>query len=665
MVLPLLTGAVGTASKLIGGNKPSPKVTSSNLSPKLLAGSAEKKSTPTSIIKRPSYLPSIRPVQQEEETPRVTRTRGNRRDIKRTFLRILGTLKSLRKTQKESLAFEKKDTEETKSNFLKDRREKKEKKREGWLDSVGKVFRGIGGRITSSNVFEKIQNFFLQILIGSVLTWAVKNINGITSSMEKAKDKIKETFKTIDDYAIKPLWGMLKPIVGPIWNGIKKIIPPDFKVQTAEIIEKLNDIAKEIPILGDLSKQIQDALEPFRSRDGGVDGDGEGLATGAIELGGDASDQVRRIGVTESDYDIFRNTIAQIESGGKYDVQGGAGDKYAGRYQMGAAAREDAARYLGETYEGDSEAARKRFREDAEMQERYFAAYTRANHTTLMRNPIYAEMSPQERLRVLGYAHNQGASAASEWLNRGMTNSGEDANGTKGSRYYEEIKRNQRRPASTPGAVEGDPVVSSEYGKIRGGKRHGGVDIAAPTGTKLRAVSDGEIVDYGDLSQTGAKRGDPTGWGNFIVVKDSNGMYNLYGHLSNFIKRSGSVKKGEAIAEVGSTGYSEGPHLHWELGTSWSGGKIGGSVNPLSYYNYTEPFKVSELQVSKRKTTQTTTQAVSKQTPYEDGDGGAVVVPVTPPKTQVSPIFTGGQGTNPSQGTGVNSRISDLFLYKN
>ena len=41
-------------------------------------------------------------------------------------------------------------------------------------------------------------------------------------------------------------------------------------------------------------------------------------------------------------------------------------------------------RFLGETFQGDSEAARKTFREDKQMQERYFAAYTRANHQTLL-----------------------------------------------------------------------------------------------------------------------------------------------------------------------------------------------------------------------------------------------------------------------------------------
>ena len=80
-------------------------------------------------------------------------------------------------------------------------------------------------------------------------------------------------------------------------------------------------------------------------------------------------------------------------------------------------------------------------------------------------------------------------------------------------------------------------------------------------------VTDAIIVDYGDLSRSDAKRGDPNGWGNFIVYKDINGYFHLYGHLNSIVKKSGSVKRGEKIATVGNTGRSSGPHLHWELGT--------------------------------------------------------------------------------------------------
>ena len=121
-------------------------------------------------------------------------------------------------------------------------------------------------------------------------------------------------------------------------------------------------------------------------------------------MGSAAKEQISQAGFGESEFTLFRDTVAQIESGGEYDIQGGSGDMYMRRYQMGAAARQDA-RFLGEQYQGDDEAARKRFREDPDIRE-IFHAYTRANHQTLMRDKTYA-MSNEQKLQVLGYAHNQ------------------------------------------------------------------------------------------------------------------------------------------------------------------------------------------------------------------------------------------------------------------
>ena len=133
-------------------------------------------------------------------------------------------------------------------------------------------------------------------------------------------------------------------------------------------------------------------------------------------------------------------------------------------------------------------------------------------------------------------------------------------------------------------------VKTSDYGEVRGDRRHGGTDIAAASGTDLVAPTDGVIVDYGSLRETGAKRGDPNGWGNFVVFRDSNGMYHLYGHILDGFRKGGSVKAGEKIADVGSTGKSSGPHLHWELGSGWTGGVLTGKRDPLSMYGIEAPF---------------------------------------------------------------------------
>jgi murein DD-endopeptidase MepM/ murein hydrolase activator NlpD len=124
------------------------------------------------------------------------------------------------------------------------------------------------------------------------------------------------------------------------------------------------------------------------------------------------------------------------------------------------------------------------------------------------------------------------------------------------------------------------PVITGRYGESRGNRSHGGTDLAAPSGTPLTAVSDGEIVDS-DFEK---------GWGNFLVMKDNLGIYHLYGHMQSGYKRRGPVKRGEVIGKVGTTGRTSGPHLHWEAGTGWNGGTITGKFDPLNKYSKSAPF---------------------------------------------------------------------------
>ncbi|WP_442598540.1 peptidoglycan DD-metalloendopeptidase family protein [Parapusillimonas sp. JC17] len=93
------------------------------------------------------------------------------------------------------------------------------------------------------------------------------------------------------------------------------------------------------------------------------------------------------------------------------------------------------------------------------------------------------------------------------------------------------------------------------HGTWRG---HKGVDYAAPSGTPIHATADG-VVDF---------RGWQNGYGNTIVLKHHNGISTLYAHQSRFengLKKGDSVRQGQLIGYVGSTGWSTGPHLHYEF----------------------------------------------------------------------------------------------------
>lgn len=97
---------------------------------------------------------------------------------------------------------------------------------------------------------------------------------------------------------------------------------------------------------------------------------------------------------------------------------------------------------------------------------------------------------------------------------------------------------------------------------------HTGIDIAAPTGTPIYASHDGVV---------GAAQWNAA-YGNMVIINGSNGIQTLYGHATSYIVSKGqSVKKGQVIAYVGSTGWSTGPHLHYEVR------KNGNHVNPGPY----------------------------------------------------------------------------------
>jgi len=109
--------------------------------------------------------------------------------------------------------------------------------------------------------------------------------------------------------------------------------------------------------------------------------------------------------------------------------------------------------------------------------------------------------------------------------------------------------------------------LTSLYGP-RWGRAHTGLDMAAPSGTPIYAMSGGEIVS---AEYEG-------GYGNKTVIRHEDGTETWYCHQSAFEVTSGTVDAGEMIGYVGSTGNSTGPHLHLEVHP------FGGDpVNPLTW----------------------------------------------------------------------------------
>ncbi len=106
---------------------------------------------------------------------------------------------------------------------------------------------------------------------------------------------------------------------------------------------------------------------------------------------------------------------------------------------------------------------------------------------------------------------------------------------------------------------------------------HTGVDMGAPTGTPIRATAAGIVV----INASGGP------YGNHTLISHGNGLFSMYAHQSRFGSEEGQkVKKGDVIGYVGSTGYSTGPHLHFEIhvgGTPYDPmGWFGGEKVPVN-----------------------------------------------------------------------------------
>ena len=86
---------------------------------------------------------------------------------------------------------------------------------------------------------------------------------------------------------------------------------------------------------------------------------------------------------------------------------------------------------------------------------------------------------------------------------------------------------------------------------------HRAIDIAAPTGTAVQAA-DGGFVSFAGWTDIG--------YGYLIVIDHANGFASYYAHLSNFYVTAGqAVERGQVVGAVGNTGWSTGPHLHFEI----------------------------------------------------------------------------------------------------
>ena len=158
------------------------------------------------------------------------------------------------------------------------------------------------------------------------------------------------------------------------------------------------------------------------------------------------------------------------------------------------------------------------------------------------------------------WSQGTGRVLAAEFINGGKSHQAvwyRDANG-RGS--YFDLTGQSKKRAFLASPMEFSRMSSGFamrfHPLLQKWRAHLGVDYAAPTGTAVRTVGDG-VVDFS---------GWQNGYGNVVQIKHSNERSTLYAHLSRIdVKKGQRIEQGQRIGAVGSTGWSTGPHLHFEF----------------------------------------------------------------------------------------------------
>jgi murein DD-endopeptidase MepM/ murein hydrolase activator NlpD len=133
-----------------------------------------------------------------------------------------------------------------------------------------------------------------------------------------------------------------------------------------------------------------------------------------------------------------------------------------------------------------------------------------------------------------------------------------------------------RKPAQATQPATGRWVRPSAGGQsscfcMRWGRMHDGIDLAGPNGSPIVSVGDGVVAEAGPAA----------GYGMWVAIRHANGDYSIYAHMYHVYVTVGQhVRAGQHIADIGSNGYSTGPHLHFEIAR---GSATGPRVDPAPW----------------------------------------------------------------------------------
>lgn len=204
----------------------------------------------------------------------------------------------------------------------------------------------------------------------------------------------------------------------------------DLGLGTQRQLKKLQKTAG-LPMTGQLDPETIKALEDPKNR----------MKDQPLSI--DKTNEVLET-IPDNLFEKIKEPIAQIESRSRYNIIGGFNDAYDGKYQLGKSAKDTIKTLSVFTEEEKTKlehpSGRADFRADPALQEKAFKELVKANHFTLTRySEKYRNFSMEQKLAILGYTHNQGNENTLHYLWTGVV--GEDANGTKGTKYSDAIEK--------------------------------------------------------------------------------------------------------------------------------------------------------------------------------------------------------------------------------
>ncbi len=192
-------------------------------------------------------------------------------------------------------------------------------------------------------------------------------------------------------------------------------------------------------------------------------------------------------------------------------------------------------------------------------------------------NGLSSEIQEYYRKQREALAAQQAAAAAA------AANSG-DSGESGGSAYIDSGAATQIDAGGgwvwpTPGCY----TLTSVFNETRSYESHGGIDIGASMGTPIYAANSGTVVSSNNTCNHVSSGGNwcscGGGYGNYVWILHDNGYETIYGHMTaTAVSTGATVSAGQLIGYVGSSGWSTGPHLHFEL-------RIGGvKSNPMNLF---------------------------------------------------------------------------------